>query len=162
MTSTNLALVFGTTLLKKGKVAKTESRKIKLGMDHYVASVNVVRAMIDNWDILFQVSGVVKYTYFIYSSSVHRIGESSVWITKSSILEIPSTFAYHITFGPEHLIKMSKNEKEYAVKVTIFTSRCPPIFRSRLLSVCGSSALKPWILSDAGIWGRFSECGFNF
>ncbi|KAL6040006.1 hypothetical protein STEG23_015572, partial [Scotinomys teguina] len=55
MTSTNLALVFGTSLLKKGKVAKSESRKMKLGIDHYVASVNVVRAMIDNWDILFQV-----------------------------------------------------------------------------------------------------------
>ncbi|XP_028620851.1 rho GTPase-activating protein 36 isoform X1 [Grammomys surdaster] len=55
MTSTNLALVFGTTLLKKGKLASKESRKIKLGIDHYVASVNVVRAMIDNWDILFQV-----------------------------------------------------------------------------------------------------------
>ncbi|XP_040600542.1 rho GTPase-activating protein 36 isoform X2 [Mesocricetus auratus] len=55
MTSTNLALVFGTSLLKKGKVASRESRKTKLGIDHYVASVNVVRAMIDNWDILFQV-----------------------------------------------------------------------------------------------------------
>ncbi|GAB1302763.1 Rho GTPase-activating protein 36 [Apodemus speciosus] len=55
MTSTNLALVFGTALLKKGKLAKKESRKTKLGIDHYVASVNVVRAMIDNWDILFQV-----------------------------------------------------------------------------------------------------------
>ncbi|CAO2622306.1 Rho GTPase-activating protein 36 [Lemmus lemmus] len=55
MTSTNLALVFGTALLKKGKLANSESRKTKLGMDHYVASVNVVRAMIDNWDILFQV-----------------------------------------------------------------------------------------------------------
>ncbi|MEJ1286003.1 Rho GTPase activating protein 36 [Cricetulus griseus] len=55
MTSTNLALVFGTTILKKGKLAKRESRKTKLGIDHYVASVNVVRAMIDNWDILFQV-----------------------------------------------------------------------------------------------------------
>ncbi|EGW12018.1 Putative Rho GTPase-activating protein FLJ46335 [Cricetulus griseus] len=54
MTSTNLALVFGTTILKKGKLAKRESRKTKLGIDHYVASVNVVRAMIDNWDILFQ------------------------------------------------------------------------------------------------------------
>ncbi|XP_052026931.1 rho GTPase-activating protein 36 isoform X2 [Apodemus sylvaticus] len=55
MTSTNLALVFGTALLKKGKLAHKESRKIKLGIDHYVASVNVVRAMIDNWDTLFQV-----------------------------------------------------------------------------------------------------------
>ncbi|CAH6780279.1 Arhgap36 [Phodopus roborovskii] len=55
MTSTNLALVFGTALLKKGKLAKKESRKTKLGIDHYVASVNVVRAMIDNWDILFKV-----------------------------------------------------------------------------------------------------------
>ncbi|XP_008824953.1 rho GTPase-activating protein 36 isoform X1 [Nannospalax galili] len=55
MTSTNLALVFGSALLKKGKFAKRESRKTKLGIDHYVASVNVVRAMIDNWDILFQV-----------------------------------------------------------------------------------------------------------
>ncbi|OBS64956.1 hypothetical protein A6R68_06509 [Neotoma lepida] len=55
MTSTNLALVFGTALLKKGKLAKKESRKTKLGIDHYVASVNVVRAMIDNWDVLFQV-----------------------------------------------------------------------------------------------------------
>ncbi|XP_050998126.1 rho GTPase-activating protein 36 isoform X1 [Acomys russatus] len=55
MTSTNLALVFGTSLLKKGKLAKRESRKTRLGIDHYVASVNVVRAMIDNWDILFQV-----------------------------------------------------------------------------------------------------------
>ncbi|XP_049987264.1 rho GTPase-activating protein 36 isoform X1 [Alexandromys fortis] len=55
MTSNNLALVFGTALLKKGKVAKRESRKIKLGIDHYVASANVVRAMIDNWDVLFQV-----------------------------------------------------------------------------------------------------------
>ncbi|XP_024422931.1 rho GTPase-activating protein 36 [Desmodus rotundus] len=55
MTSTNLALVFGSALLKKGKFAKRESRKTRLGIDHYVASVNVVRAMIDNWDILFQV-----------------------------------------------------------------------------------------------------------
>ncbi|KAM5221741.1 rho GTPase-activating protein 36 isoform 2-T2 [Ctenodactylus gundi] len=55
MTSTNLALVFGSALLKKGKLAKKESRKTKLGIDHYVASVNVVRAMIDNWDVLFQV-----------------------------------------------------------------------------------------------------------
>ncbi|XP_058514883.1 rho GTPase-activating protein 36 isoform X1 [Ochotona princeps] len=55
MTSTNLALVFGSALLKKGKFGKRESRKTKLGIDHYVASVNVVRAMIDNWDILFQV-----------------------------------------------------------------------------------------------------------
>lgn len=151
MTSTNLALVFGTALLKKGKLAKRESRKTKLGIDHYVASVNVVRAMIDNWDILFQVSRVLKYTYSTYSSSVRRIRESSICITKSSILEIPSTFAYHIAFRPKHLIKMSKNEKEYAVKVNIFISRCPPIFRSRLLSVCGSPVLKHWILSDAGI-----------
>ncbi|XP_011783322.1 PREDICTED: rho GTPase-activating protein 36 isoform X1 [Colobus angolensis palliatus] len=55
MTSTNLALVFGSALLKKGKFGKRESRKTKLGIDHYVASVNVVRAMIDNWDVLFQV-----------------------------------------------------------------------------------------------------------
>ncbi|XP_007517090.1 rho GTPase-activating protein 36 isoform X2 [Erinaceus europaeus] len=55
MTSTNLALVFGTALLKKGKSGSRESRKTKLGIDHYVASVNVVRAMIDNWDVLFQV-----------------------------------------------------------------------------------------------------------
>ncbi|XP_004715437.1 rho GTPase-activating protein 36 isoform X2 [Echinops telfairi] len=55
MTSTNLALVFGSALLKKGRFAKRESRKTKLGIDHYVASVNVVRSMIDNWDILFQV-----------------------------------------------------------------------------------------------------------
>ncbi|XP_021483096.2 rho GTPase-activating protein 36 isoform X1 [Meriones unguiculatus] len=55
MTSNNLALVFGTSLLKKGKLAKRESRKTRLGIDHYVASVNVVRVMIDNWDILFQV-----------------------------------------------------------------------------------------------------------
>ncbi|XP_047392543.1 rho GTPase-activating protein 36 isoform X1 [Sciurus carolinensis] len=55
MTSTNLALVFGSALLKKGKFGKRETRKTRLGIDHYVASVNVVRAMIDNWDILFQV-----------------------------------------------------------------------------------------------------------
>ncbi|KAM8753532.1 rho GTPase-activating protein 36 [Rhynchonycteris naso] len=55
MTSTNLALVFGSVLLKKGKFSNRESRKTRLGIDHYVASVNVVRAMIDNWDILFQV-----------------------------------------------------------------------------------------------------------
>ncbi|XP_038171796.1 rho GTPase-activating protein 36 [Arvicola amphibius] len=55
MTSTNLALVFATTLLKKGKLAMAESRKIKLGISDYVASVHVVRAMIDHWDILFQV-----------------------------------------------------------------------------------------------------------
>ncbi|XP_077002708.1 rho GTPase-activating protein 36 isoform X2 [Tamandua tetradactyla] len=55
MTSTNLALVFGSALLKKGRFAKRETRKTRLGIDHYVASVNVVRAMIDNWDILFQV-----------------------------------------------------------------------------------------------------------
>ncbi|XP_006862880.1 PREDICTED: rho GTPase-activating protein 36 isoform X1 [Chrysochloris asiatica] len=55
MTSTNLALVFGSALLKKGRFAKRESRKTRLGIDHYVASVNVVRSMIDNWDILFQV-----------------------------------------------------------------------------------------------------------
>ncbi|XP_069895828.1 rho GTPase-activating protein 36 isoform X3 [Dipodomys merriami] len=55
MTSNNLALVFGSALLKKGKFGKREARKTKLGIDHYVASVNVVRAMIDNWDVLFQV-----------------------------------------------------------------------------------------------------------
>ncbi|KAM9180839.1 rho GTPase-activating protein 36 isoform 2-T2 [Dugong dugon] len=55
MTSTNLALVFGSALLKKGRFAKRESRKTRLGIDHYVASVNVVRSMIDNWDVLFQV-----------------------------------------------------------------------------------------------------------
>ncbi|XP_012314140.2 rho GTPase-activating protein 36 isoform X2 [Aotus nancymaae] len=55
MTSTNLALVFGSALLKKGKLGKREARKTKLGIDQYVASVNVVRAMIDNWDVLFQV-----------------------------------------------------------------------------------------------------------
>ncbi|XP_008069659.1 rho GTPase-activating protein 36 [Carlito syrichta] len=55
MTSTNLALVFGSALLKKGKFGQRESRKTRLGIDHYVASVNVVRAMIDNWDVLFQV-----------------------------------------------------------------------------------------------------------
>ncbi|XP_049622682.1 rho GTPase-activating protein 36 [Suncus etruscus] len=55
MTSTNLALVFGSALLKKGRFGKRESRKTKLGIDHYVASVNVVRAMIDNWGVLFQV-----------------------------------------------------------------------------------------------------------
>lgn len=55
MTSTNLALVFGSALLKKGKFGFRESRKTKLGIDHYVASVNVVRAMIDNWDVLFEV-----------------------------------------------------------------------------------------------------------
>ncbi|XP_054573799.1 rho GTPase-activating protein 36 isoform X2 [Eptesicus fuscus] len=55
MTSTNLALVFGSALLKKGRFGKRESRKTSLGIDHYVASVNVVRAMIDNWDVLFQV-----------------------------------------------------------------------------------------------------------
>ncbi|KAJ1058133.1 hypothetical protein K5549_015730 [Capra hircus] len=55
MTSTNLALVFGSALLKKGASAKRESRKTRLGIDHYVASVSVVRAMIDNWDVLFQV-----------------------------------------------------------------------------------------------------------
>ncbi|XP_003135431.2 rho GTPase-activating protein 36 isoform X1 [Sus scrofa] len=55
MTSTNLALVFGSALLKRGQSAKRESRKTRLGIDHYVASVNVVRAMIDNWDVLFQV-----------------------------------------------------------------------------------------------------------
>ncbi|EPQ11773.1 Rho GTPase-activating protein 36 [Myotis brandtii] len=55
MTSTNLALVFGSALLKKGRFGKRESRKTNLGIDHYVASVNVVRAMIDNWDVLFQV-----------------------------------------------------------------------------------------------------------
>ncbi|XP_017362989.1 rho GTPase-activating protein 36 isoform X2 [Cebus imitator] len=55
MTSTNLALVFGSALLKKGKFGKREARKTKLRIDQYVASVNVVRAMIDNWDVLFQV-----------------------------------------------------------------------------------------------------------
>lgn len=64
MTSTNLALVFGSALLKKGRFAKRESRKTRLGIDHYVASVNVVRAMIDNWDILFQVNGTSGQTYF--------------------------------------------------------------------------------------------------
>ncbi|XP_037677689.1 rho GTPase-activating protein 36 isoform X3 [Choloepus didactylus] len=55
MTSTNLAQVFGSALLKKGRFAKRETRKTRLGIDHYVASVSVVQAMIDNWDILFQV-----------------------------------------------------------------------------------------------------------
>ncbi|KAK2083845.1 Rho GTPase-activating protein 36 [Saguinus oedipus] len=55
MTSNNLALVFGSALLKKGKFCKRRARKTKLGIDQYVASVNVVRAMIDNWDVLFQV-----------------------------------------------------------------------------------------------------------
>ncbi|EHB06861.1 hypothetical protein GW7_12767 [Heterocephalus glaber] len=55
MTSTNLALVFGSVLLKEEKPVKRESRKTQLRTDHYVASVNVVHAMIDNWDVLFQV-----------------------------------------------------------------------------------------------------------
>ncbi|KAL2768170.1 rho GTPase-activating protein 36 isoform 2 [Daubentonia madagascariensis] len=55
MTSTNLALVFGSALLKRGRFGQRESRKTRLGIDPYVASVNVVRAMIDNWDVLFQV-----------------------------------------------------------------------------------------------------------
>ncbi|ELK12160.1 Putative Rho GTPase-activating protein FLJ46335 [Pteropus alecto] len=42
MTSTNLALVFGSALLKKGKFTKKESRETRLGIDHYIASVNVV------------------------------------------------------------------------------------------------------------------------
>lgn len=111
MTSTNLALVFGTSLLKKGKVAKKESRNTKLGIDHYVASVNVVRAMIDNWDILFQVSRAFYYTYSSHPFSVHKVRENSMWITKSPILQIPPMFADHSVFSPKYLIKMSKNEK---------------------------------------------------
>ncbi|XP_045393618.1 rho GTPase-activating protein 36 isoform X1 [Lemur catta] len=55
MTSTNLALIFGSALLKRGQFGHRETRKTSTGIDPYVASVNVVRAMIDNWDVLFQV-----------------------------------------------------------------------------------------------------------
>lgn len=80
MTSTNLALVFGSALLKKGRFGKRESRKTKLGIDHYVASVNVVRAMIDNWDVLFQVSGMFGHIYFIDLSSQDKV---EFWVAKA-------------------------------------------------------------------------------
>lgn len=84
MTSSNLALVFGSALLKKGKVGKRESRKTKLGIDHYVASVNVVRAMIDNWDILFEVGGSLGHTYFTALSHVHKARRSCTCIPEGS------------------------------------------------------------------------------
>jgi hypothetical protein len=88
MTSTNLALVFGSALLKKGKFGKRESRKTKLGIDHYVASVNVVRAMIDNWDVLFQAGGIFGYTYFTPSSSIYKARENCMWVTKAGCHKI--------------------------------------------------------------------------
>ena len=81
MTSTNLALVFGSALLKKGASAKRVSRKTRLGIDHYVASVSVVRAMIDNWDVLFQVGGSFKTHSFHSSlSPVPKTRKSSICI----------------------------------------------------------------------------------
>ncbi|KAM6151175.1 rho GTPase-activating protein 36 isoform 2-T2 [Rhynchocyon petersi] len=102
MTSTNLALVFGSALLKKGRFAKRESRKTRLGIDHYVASVNVVRSMIDNWDILFQVpphiqKQVAKRVWkfspealdFIRRRNLRRIQSARIKMEEDALLSDP-------------------------------------------------------------------------
>uniref|UniRef100_A0A673UWE4 Rho GTPase-activating protein 36 n=1 Tax=Suricata suricatta TaxID=37032 RepID=A0A673UWE4_SURSU len=102
MTSNNLALVFGSALLKKGKFAKRESRKTKLGIDHHVASVNVVRAMIDNWDVLFQVpphiqKQVAKRVWraspealdFIRRRNLRRIQSARIKMEEDALLSDP-------------------------------------------------------------------------
>ncbi|XP_066105517.1 rho GTPase-activating protein 36 [Saccopteryx bilineata] len=103
MTSTNLALVFGSALLKKGKFSKRESRKTRLGIDHYVASVNVVRAMIDNWDVLFQVPPhiqrqVAKRVWrsspealdFIRRRNLRRIQSARIKMEEDALLSDPA------------------------------------------------------------------------
>ncbi|EPY73649.1 hypothetical protein CB1_002657001 [Camelus ferus] len=96
MTSTNLALVFGSALLKRGNSAKRESRKTKLGIDHYVASVNVVRAMIDNWDVLFQ-RQVAKRVWksspealdFIRRRNLRKIQSARIKMEEDALLSDP-------------------------------------------------------------------------
>lgn len=120
MTATNLALVFGSALLKKGKFAKRESRKTRLGIDHYVASVNVVHAMIDNCDILFQVCGSFRHTYFTDLSPVHKQGKfvhASLKVAKgtsksSSIDILLILTSSHGAFSPGYLIEVSINLKK--------------------------------------------------
>lgn len=73
-------MVFGSALLKRGQSAKRESRKTRLGIDHYVASVNVVRAMIDNWDVLFQVGGSFGHTCFTARSRSCSQGKEEFYI----------------------------------------------------------------------------------
>ncbi|XP_006881859.1 PREDICTED: rho GTPase-activating protein 36-like isoform X2 [Elephantulus edwardii] len=102
MTSTNLALVFGSALLKKGRFAKRETRKTKLGIDHYVASVNVIRSMIDNWDVLFQVpphiqKKVTKKVWrsnpealdFIRRRNLRRIQSARIKMEEDALLSDP-------------------------------------------------------------------------
>lgn len=162
MTSTNLALVFGSALLKRGTSAKRESRKTKLGIDHYVASVSVVRAMIDNWDILFQVGGSFGHTYFTALSPVHKARKSSTCIPggiqrrqpQISQSRNPSyiSWAWCLQFWvPDRDEYRFKKCCVIKANIANFTLRCLPIFRGRLLSVYGNPVLKPSILSDAGI-----------
>ena len=163
MTSTNLALVFGSALLKKGASAKRESRKTRLGIDHYVASVSVVRAMIDNWDVLFQVGGSFGHTHFTALSLLFpRQGR----VLCASLRDSQSRQPQISQFKSPSYISCAwclqfwvPDTKEYRLlkccvitaNLANFVLRCLPIFRSRLLSVCGNPALKPLILSDAGI-----------
>lgn len=114
MTSTNLALVFGSALLKKGRFGKRESRKTSLGIDHYVASVNVVRAMIDNWDVLFQVFVNFGHTYFTALSPVHKAGISCTFVPEGDQRYLKISMHIHEVlptlggaFNPGQLIEMS-------------------------------------------------------
>ncbi|XP_012620194.1 rho GTPase-activating protein 36 isoform X2 [Microcebus murinus] len=102
MTSTNLALIFGSALLKKGQCGQRETRKTSTGIDHYVASVNVVRAMIDNWDVLFQVpphiqKQVAKRVWtsspeahdFIRRRNLRKIQSAHMKVEEDSLLSDP-------------------------------------------------------------------------
>uniref|UniRef100_A0A2K6EQD1 Rho GTPase activating protein 36 n=1 Tax=Propithecus coquereli TaxID=379532 RepID=A0A2K6EQD1_PROCO len=102
MTSTNLALIFGSALLKRGQFGHRETRKTSMGIDHYVASVNVVRAMIDNWDVLFQVpphiqKQVAKHIWtsspealdFIRRRNLRKIQSACVKMEEDSLLSDP-------------------------------------------------------------------------
>ncbi|XP_069319678.1 rho GTPase-activating protein 36 isoform X2 [Eulemur rufifrons] len=102
MTSTNLALIFGSALLKRGQFGHRETRKTSMGIDHYVASVNVVRAMIDNWDVLFQVpphiqNQVAKSVWksspealaFIRRRNLRKIQNAHITMEEDSLLSDP-------------------------------------------------------------------------
>ncbi|KAM7044660.1 LOW QUALITY PROTEIN: rho GTPase-activating protein 36 [Molossus nigricans] len=102
MTSTNLALVFGSAVLRKGKFDKRESRKTRLGIDHHAASVNVVCTMIDNWDILFQVpphiqrqvakqvwKSSTEALYFIRCRNLRKIQSAHIKMEEDALLSDP-------------------------------------------------------------------------
>lgn len=112
MTSTNLALVFGSALLKKGKFGKRESRRTKLGIDHYVASVNVIRAMIDNWDVLFQVGEALDTFILHIYHLLTRQGSVVCWQSKQAVTKSPH-LEILLILGVHHAWALHREENKW-------------------------------------------------